>query len=127
MPWRLLFGCVAVGVLSCGCSDDGGGEGGATGTVTQQSENGSAGVPTLCAQWDKVDAELAAETLAARDEIAVLAELLPADYKREAALVYYPGAGDPGPEADAIKAEKPGNGSRPCGSMSAGTRCRSVP
>lgn len=105
MPWRQILGCVALGLLSGGCSDDGGG----ADTATRPSENGSAGVSTLCAQWDKVDAELAADTLTARDEIAVLAELLPVDYQRDAALFYYPGAGDPGPDADGIEAEQAGD------------------
>ena len=66
------------------------------------------GVTDLCAQWNTVDVDLAAETTNARAEVGLLAELLPEEYKQDAALFYYPGAGDPGSDADGVRAEQAG-------------------
>ena len=106
--WRQVLGCSAAVLLACGCTKSGGGQRAASGIASSTSAAGSADVPTLCVQWQRVDAELAAETLTARDEIAVLADLLPAAYKQDAALFYYPGAGDPGPNADGSMADDAG-------------------
>ena len=106
---------VALGVaalMACGCADNGRREASADNGAIESSTTSSGPTSTesldLCAQWDKVSAELAAETLTAREEIAILAGLLPAEYRRDAALFYYPGAGDPGPDADATMAIEAG-------------------
>lgn len=88
---------VAISALAACSGDDG------------TADLGSEKATEMCRQWDTVDAELAAETLGARDAIAALAALLPEEYKRDAALRYYPGAGDPGPDADASKAIEAGD------------------
>jgi hypothetical protein len=62
----------------------------------------------LCRQWDKVDAEHAAETRTASEETTKLAAMLPAEYDDEAALAFYPAAGDPGPNASGAMAAEAG-------------------
>ena len=57
------------------------------------------GARTLCEQWDKADAELAAADVP-YDETVALVEMLPEEYERDAALFFYPYGGDPGPDAD---------------------------
>lgn len=53
----------------------------------------------LCEQWNRSDAAHLAEADNARDESATLAALLPEEYQDDAALFFYPAAGDPGPDA----------------------------
>ena len=94
----------AAGLAVCGCVDNSGDD--------PLSREGPAqqwgGVSDLCAQWQTVDVELAAEAANARAEVGLLAELLPEEYRSDAALFYYPGAGDPGPGADGVQAEEAG-------------------
>jgi hypothetical protein len=77
--------------------------------VSACSEGGDDEAAALCNKWDTLDAELEDQTLTARDRAAELAALLPDAFKRDAALYYYPGAGDPGPDADGTMAEAAGH------------------
>ena len=62
----------------------------------------------LCAQWERADAEAAAESETYGEAITQVVALLPEKYKQDAALLYYPYGGDPGPDADGAQAVEAG-------------------
>ena len=65
----------------------------------------------LCRQWDRADAQTAAQAEVSDDpyaETTKLAEMLPDEYQHDAALFFYPYAGDPGPDADGAMAADAG-------------------
>ena len=89
-----LAGAIGLVMAFSGCSDD--------------SPPAVHNAEALCRQWDKVDAEHAAESATAIDETTKLAGMLPDEYDDEAALFFYPAAGDPGPNASGAMAAEAG-------------------
>jgi hypothetical protein len=85
--------CAAI-VVICGCGD---------GSTRPDGPAQQWGAPSpVCTQWGTLDSALAAEPADARAEIAALVELLPEEYKQDAELRYFPGAGG------GVKAEEAG-------------------
>ena len=68
-----------------------------------------ANAAALCDKWDEMDAAHEAESLDARELTTAWAALLPDGAKHDAALAFYPSAGDPGPNASGWQAAEAGD------------------